>query len=37
MPEQGNTENLKIYTGMQAKAGETVVVSFDHKGGTDND
>lgn len=37
MPEQGNTENLKIYTGMQAKAGETVVVSFDHKGGTEND
>ncbi|MBS7009693.1 PTS system trehalose-specific EIIBC component [Anaerostipes sp.] len=37
MPEQGNTKKLEIYTGMKAKAGETVIVSYENTGGTEND
>lgn len=37
LAEQGNTTNLKLYTGMKAKAGETVIVSYENAGGDVND
>lgn len=36
LPEQGETKNLKIYTGMKAKAGKTVIVSYENAGGEVN-
>lgn len=36
LPEQGETKNLKIYTGMKAKANKTVIVSYENAGGEVN-
>lgn len=36
LPKQGETKDLKIYTGMKAKADKTVIVSYENAGGEVN-
>lgn len=36
IPEKGSTRDLEFYTGMKARAGETVIVSYENAGGDAN-